>query len=605
MTGYMTAREAADKWHLTPAEVEEACMAGHVPGAVKQEKVWYVPENSPRPLRVLSLFSGCGGMDLGFEGDFDVLAGAVNTACHPDWDIEASDRKGWVHLGKNRFHTVFANDILPFAKTAWTRYFTKKGLNNTPYHLESIVNLVKRQREGGAPVFPGNIDVVIGGFPCQDFSLAGKRMGFHSDKSHTGSRVEDDEVPTIERRGSLYMWMREVIALTRPKVFVAENVKGLINLTDAKRIIERDFCTVCDNGYLVVPAKVLHAADFGVPQSRERIIFLGFRRSALTPTALSILSKPQIPLLYDPYPPVTHGYSKKTTGLMAPTTVGQALAGLEEPSDSADPSQTKYSKAAYLGPTCQGQVEVDFNDISPTIRSEHHGNIEYRRLSREHGGCYTEELDRGLAERRLTVRECARLQTFPDDYDFIYPGRKGEKGVSASDAYKIIGNAVPPLLAYHIAKRLESNWNLYFGEDSSMKTYADSADMVTLPGFYDLVQRATEWLNEDARTRPDYYLTCGGRKLEEDVQHALEICAQGTVFDKTIRKISGQRFPDIVVASCFGVEVKSIKDAKWKTLGGSINESTRVDGVEHVLVLCGRLSEPVEFRFRPYEECLS
>ena len=101
--------------------------------------------------------------------------------------------------------------------------------------------------------------------------------------------------------------------------------------------------------------------------------------------------------------------------------------------------------------------------LAPTIRSEHHGNIEYRRLSAQHGGKHSSELANGLEERRLTIRECARIQTFPDDYQFILPAANGERSVSASDAYKLIGNAVPPLLAYHIAKRLEENWEKYFG----------------------------------------------------------------------------------------------------------------------------------------------
>ncbi len=71
-----------------------------------------------------------------------------------------------------------------------------------------------------------------------------------------------------------------------------------------------------------------------------------------------------------------------------------------------------------------------------------------------------------MEERRLTIRECARIQTFPDDYDFVIP-RQGENlSVSASQAYKIIGNAVPPLLAFHIAKRLEENWRKYFGDSN-------------------------------------------------------------------------------------------------------------------------------------------
>ena len=94
--------------------------------------------------------------------------------------------------------------------------------------------------------------------------------------------------------------------------------------------------------------------------------------------------------------------------------------------------------------------------------SEHHGNIEYRRLSMEHGGKCAKELAEGKKERRLTIRECARIQTFPDNYRFVTSARKGEPGISASEAYKLIGNAVPPLLAYHIAKRIEDNWDKYF-----------------------------------------------------------------------------------------------------------------------------------------------
>jgi DNA (cytosine-5)-methyltransferase 1 len=149
--------------------------------------------------------------------------------------------------------------------------------------------------------------------------------------------------------------------------------------------------------------------------------------------------------------------------LSAPVKIATVLAGLYEPEDSEDISHQKYSKAKYMGKHCQGQAEVNLVGIGPTIRSEHHGNIEFRRLSAEHGGRYAEELSRGLSERRLSVRECARIQTFPDDFDCVMPAKNGQKRVTASEAYKLIGNAVPPLLGYHIAKRLEKNWDLYFG----------------------------------------------------------------------------------------------------------------------------------------------
>lgn len=417
-----------------------------------------------RHKRLLSLFSGCGGMDLGFEGDFNVLTASLNRKVNAAWEIDEVDSQ-WSHLGKTVFHTVFANDIKPEAQAAWTNYFSARGTEADVYHLESVVDLVKRQKESGVKIFPENVDVLTGGFPCQDFSVAGKRMGFASGKGHDGKQRPAD-MPTVESRGQLYMWMREVIGITRPKVFVAENVKGLTNLKDAKEVIERDFASVCNGGYLVVPARVLHAGNYGVPQGRERVIFFGFRKSALTSKAKRALSKETLPDPYTPYPFPTHYISEDEKGehLQKYVSVRQALAGLEEPEHSRDISQQKYSGAKYMGKHCQGQQEVCLDGLAPTIRSEHHGNIEFRRLSEEHGGSCLEELERGFRERRLSVRECARIQTFPDDYPFVIPSINGNKPVSGSEAYKIIGNAVPPLLGYHIAKRLEENWELYFGE---------------------------------------------------------------------------------------------------------------------------------------------
>lgn len=407
-------------------------------------------------MRLLSLFSGCGGMDIGFEGGFKCLKPCINFDLHKDWVIE--DDGNWVKLSKTCFDTVFANDIRLDAKAAWIRYFSKyKEYENNIYYSESIVDLVKKAKLGEFE-FPHNVDIVIGGFPCQDFSIAGKRLGFDSNKSHLGKRSASD-VPTIENRGNLYMWMRDVVTISKPKMFVAENVKGLTNLSDAKDVIEYDFSMACDGGYLVVPARVLDASDYGVPQSRERVIFFGFKKSALSTEAFNSLSKDVVDAEFDPYPTITHGQT-----LTPKVTCREAFVDLDEPDKSNDESQQKYSKAKYLGTGKQGQTEVVLDSIGPTIRSEHHGNIEFRRLSVCHGGSNLEELRIGLPERRLTVRECARLQTFPDDYEFVF-GKNGDNvGVSASSAYKIIGNAVPCVLAYNIAKNLELKWKLYFGD---------------------------------------------------------------------------------------------------------------------------------------------
>ena len=387
--------------------------------------------------RLLSLFSGCGGMDLGFEGGFNCLKKSVNQSIHADWIKE--NKGNFVELEKTMFELVFANDINPYAKLVWDKFFNKKEI----YHLGSVVDLVKTEKFG-LDIFPRNIDIVTGGFPCQDFSVAGKRLGFNSRKSHLGALRQSE---SEENRGLLYTWMKEVISITEPKVFIAENVKGLVNLSNAKDIIQEDFKSATKDGYIVL-ARVLNAADYGVPQNRQRVIFIGFKKSALTRNALQELRKEDILEFYDPYPQKTH--------TQAPVTCEDAFIDLLEPELSQDLAQRSYSCAKFMNNRSQGQSEINLKGLAPTIRAEHHGNIEFRRLDKINGG----KNEPGLKQRRLSVRECARLQTFPDNYEFVLSGK-----VSASQAYRLIGNAVPPLLAYNLAKNLEKKWTLYFGDE--------------------------------------------------------------------------------------------------------------------------------------------
>ncbi|APZ50042.1 hypothetical protein BW721_10650 [Jeotgalibaca sp. PTS2502] len=355
--------------------------------------------------KVVSLFSGCGGLDLGLEGGFiDV----------------ATKRK----LPKTGLTTIFANDIRPGAKIAWENYFKRDDI----YHLDSIVDLIHQHREGKF-TFP-KADIVTGGFPCQDFSVAGKRLGFNSSVSHSGNKFKETEIEeaSVKNRGQLYMWMMEAINIIQPNIFIAENVKGLTNLDDVYKIIKNDFSSL---GYKVF-TKVVNAKHYGVAQNRERVIFMGFKSEALVTEDIN------------PFP--TPLYSNDSF-----ISVKQVLQDLPEPEFSLDPSQKSYSKAKYYGNKVQGQTEVKWNGVAPTIRAEHHGNIEFRRLSKEHGGVTLDG-----EERRLTVRECARLQSFPDEYEFV------QNGVSASEAYKIIGNAVPPVLAYNIGMHISKNWSTWF-----------------------------------------------------------------------------------------------------------------------------------------------
>lgn len=408
--------------------------------------------------RVLSLFSGCGGMDLGFEGGF--IANAKSFSTDSPF-VERVVRNGWVMLKRTDFTTVFANDILLEAETAWTTYMSRFGHTPEMYHRVSIVDLVK-MHNNGVDVFPRDIDVVTGGFPCQDFSVAGKRKGFDSDKNDMGVK-RNENAPSEETRGKLYYWMKQVIDIVRPKVFVAENVKGLVNLGDVKDIIQRDFASADGDGYIVLPPQVLNAGNYGVPESRERVIFIGIRKDVLREQALAALTSESIPEEYNPYPRPTHAGNTTQPGLLPKVTTYDVLKYLPEPADAIDPSQRIYSKAKFQTNGSQGQTEIKLDGLGPTIRSEHHGNIEYRRLSAEHGGKHIAELDNGMQERRLTPRECALIQTFPPDFRFVMHDKDGRKyRLSSSGAYKVIGNAVPPVLAFNIAMRLQNLWDKYF-----------------------------------------------------------------------------------------------------------------------------------------------
>lgn len=440
------------------------------PVAETQLDLFYFPKKSltnskkenKESLNVLSLFSGCGGMDLGFEGGFSVLQSSINDILTPHF-IDKKFNNGFVRLNKTKFKTVFANDILPDARNAWVNFFSKRGHNAENFHKESIVDLVKMYRKN-INAFPENVDIITGGFPCQDFSLSGKRNGFNSHKNHKGELV-NERTASVETRGQLYMWMKEVIEITQPKIFIAENVKGLVNLNNVKEVIQNDFSSANGNGYIVLDPQVLHSADFGVPQSRERVFFIGIKKSALKKSALVELEKEKIADRYNPFPRPTHSYTVEGDDLKHFVQLKDVFKHLEEPENTQDLSQKYYSKAKFMGKHCQGQTEIKLSGISPTIRSEHHGNIEFRRLSKENGGQIDSELNKNLKERRLTVRECALIQTFPPDYEFVIENKNNRKGsflVSPSQAYKIIGNAVPPLLAYNLAKRIEDVWDLYF-----------------------------------------------------------------------------------------------------------------------------------------------
>ena len=253
-------------------------------------------------------------------------------------------------------------------------------------------------------------EVVIGGFPCQDFSHAGKRQGLQAP------------------RGNLYQAFVAVVEKVKPLIFVAENVHGLLTMPENPlQTIKNDFTA---RGY-VVRHQLLKCEELGIPQTRWRVIIMGLRQDYL-PMVLARGASQGL-------------RADNWNELQVPTrtcVVSSYLRHLPEPAISSDPAHKAYSRAQRLA-RGQGQKAIDYQGFAPTMRAEHHGNIEFRRLVPAAGE------DPGLAPRRLSVREVALIQTFPPDCLLT----KGDKVVMS--AYKPLGNAVPPLLGYLLACHVE------------------------------------------------------------------------------------------------------------------------------------------------------
>ena len=151
-------------------------------------------------IRHLSLFSGCGGIDIGLQGNFK-----TNSKF-----LLKNNKNKYTFLPKTKFKTVFANDIKKSSYNFWKKNLIK---DHSIFRLGSIVDLVKEHKKKGG-IFPKNIDIVTGGFPCQDFSVSGLRRGFKSRKSHLNNY---NIINKNETRGKLYLWMKEVIKINKPK----------------------------------------------------------------------------------------------------------------------------------------------------------------------------------------------------------------------------------------------------------------------------------------------------------------------------------------------------------------------------------------------------
>ncbi|MFO7826672.1 MAG: hypothetical protein R6V72_22255 [Cyclobacterium sp.] len=123
--------------------------------------------------------------------------------------------------------------------------------------------------------------------------------------------------------------------------------------------------------------------------------------------------------------------------------------------------------------------------------------------------------------------------------------------------------------------------------------------------FEALLDETLQTLKTESEKDEAAYLTFLGNKLENVVYTIMAEKAKGTPFENSIELISGQKFPDIIANKFFGLEIKTTKQNHWKTTGNSVLEGTRVDGIERIFILFGKMKSPIEFRCKPYEECLS
>jgi DNA (cytosine-5)-methyltransferase 1 len=437
-------------------------------------------------MKVVSLFTGAGGFDVGFAGGFGLPYSPIN-------------------VPQTNFTTLFACDIEPAAKIAWEKYFI--DVPEGTFKLASVVELNKRHN-AGEKVYPQNPDVVVGGPPCQDLSLNGKRKGGKSTVAHDGRKITGGRRSHMStNRGKLYLAMRDAVEIMRPKIFILENVTGLRSHSKTEQRIMNVFKRI---GYLVLPPQELDFSMYGVPQERKRFILIGFDKRQLKVNALKRLSNKVILPDFCPYP---HALKLK------PITLREAFIDLKEPDVSEDPSQQAYTTNKYpdelqRGKWSQGYDEIKHDEPSRTIIANG-GNAPFRRLSIENGGMYPDEINTGKIERRLTVREYARIQTFPDTFQFL-------PHVSMTVAYKLIGNAVPPLFAYHLAKRLENNWALYFDtkEIQVLTKVIPTSQIKASNKKENITQNFLHpgtlypfWVLSDVES--EYNLICGERRLED------------------------------------------------------------------------------------------
>lgn len=321
-------------------------------------------------MKVISLFSGCGGLDLGFE------------------------RAG--------FEIPIANEFDP------TIFETFKVNHPNTKLIEGDIRKVAEAE------FPDDVDGIIGGPPCQSWSEAGALRG-----------IEDD-------RGKLFFDYIRILKKTRPKFFLAENVSGMLANRNAPAV--KNILAMFDEAGYDTTLTLVNAKDYGVAQERKRVFYIGFRKD------LGIDFK-------FPEGSTKDDEKKLTLRDVIWDLQETAVPALDKNKTNPDAiNNNEYFIGAYSSIFMSRNRVKAWDEQAYTVQAsgrqcQLHPQAP-KMIKVEKDLCKFAEGYEDLY-RRMTVREVARIQGFPDDFQFIY--------TSVNDAYKMIGNAVPVNLAYEVA----------------------------------------------------------------------------------------------------------------------------------------------------------
>lgn len=327
-------------------------------------------------MRLISLFSGAGGLDLGFEkAGFEIAI------------ANEYDPSIWETYEKNHTAPLFKKDIRCISDTD----------------------------------FPDDIDGIIGGPPCQSWSEAGAQRGI------------DDS------RGKLFYDYIRILKVKRPKFFLAENVSGMLSNRHSqavKNIIE----LFKECGYDLT-ITLVNAADYGVPQDRKRVFYIGFRNDLNIkfefpkPTTLQKSEKLTLKdAIWDLKESAIPALSKNKTNGNLPIANHEYFVGA-------------YSTIFMSRNRVRSWDEQAFTVQASGRQCQLHPQAPKMVFVEKNRRIFVPEKE--ALYRRLTVRECARVQGFPDDFEFVYS--------YVDDGYKMVGNAVPVELARIIASSIRDS----------------------------------------------------------------------------------------------------------------------------------------------------